>query len=79
MERCLKAIHGGHLIPSPSLNSGGNVEFASSWVEQLYTLIRASLQILGTEGTAVENAFAWLDEERKEPAAEGQDGSSAVL
>ncbi len=35
MERCLNVLHGGHLIPSLSLNSGGNVELASSWVDQL--------------------------------------------
>jgi hypothetical protein len=29
MERCLNVLHGGHLIPSLSLNSGANVELAS--------------------------------------------------
>ena len=29
MERCLNVLHGGHLIPSLSLNPGGNVEFAT--------------------------------------------------
>lgn len=43
MERCLNVLHGGHLIPSLSLNFGENVELASSWVDQLYTLIRISL------------------------------------
>ena len=28
MERCMNVLHGGHLVPSLSLNSGGNVEFA---------------------------------------------------
>lgn len=60
MERCLNVLHGGHLIPSLSLNAGGNVELASSWVDQLYALIRASLQILGTDDGAIERAFAWL-------------------
>jgi hypothetical protein len=32
-------------------------------VNQLYTLIRISLQILGTEEKAVDNAFAWLNDE----------------
>ena len=54
MERCLNVLHGGHLIPSLSLNPGGNVEFATTWVDQLYTLIQVSLQILGTEEEAVE-------------------------
>ena len=35
MERCLNVLHGGHLIPSLSLNPGGNVEFATAWVNQL--------------------------------------------
>jgi hypothetical protein len=30
MERCPNVLHGGHLIPSLSLNSGGNVELAST-------------------------------------------------
>jgi hypothetical protein len=52
MERCLNVLHGGHLIPSLSLSHGGNVEFATTWVDQLYTLIRISLQILETEEEA---------------------------
>jgi hypothetical protein len=61
MERCLNVLHGGHLIPSLSLNSGANVELASSWIDQLYALIRTSLTILGTDRDAVGSAFAWLD------------------
>jgi hypothetical protein len=61
MERCLNILHGGHLIPSLSLSSGGNVAMARSWVDQLYTLIRISLQILGTDESAMAEAFAWLD------------------
>jgi hypothetical protein len=71
MEPCLNVLHGGHLIPSLSLNAGWNVELASSWVDQLYALIRASLQILGTESKAVGNAFAWLDDEQAEGTPEG--------
>jgi|SRR5271165_3057018 len=63
MERCLNVLHGGHLVPSLSLNPGGNVKLATSWVDQLYTLIRISLQTLGTDETALENAFAWLGAE----------------
>jgi hypothetical protein len=50
-------------VPSLSLNSGGNVNLAISWVDQLYTLIQISLQILGTDENAIENAFAWLNAE----------------
>ena len=66
MERCLNVLHGGHLIPSLSLNSGANVELASSWADQLYALIRISLRILGTDEKAVEDAFAWLNGEQDE-------------
>ncbi|MFF4990241.1 DUF5677 domain-containing protein [Streptosporangium saharense] len=71
MERCLNVLHGGHLIPSLSLNMGGNVKLAESWVDQFYTLIRISLQILGTGESAVENAFAWLNGETGEGSSEG--------
>jgi hypothetical protein len=73
MERCLNVLHGGHLIPSLSLNPGGNVEFATTWVDQLYTLIRISLQILETEEEAVENAFAWLEDEEGNETAGGRE------
>jgi hypothetical protein len=66
MERCLNILHGGHLIPSLSLNSGGNVEFAKSWVDQLYTLIRISLQILGTDEKVVEDALGWANARQEE-------------
>ncbi|WP_194243980.1 DUF5677 domain-containing protein [Nonomuraea phyllanthi] len=71
MERCLNVLHGGHFIPSLSLNAGGNVKLAESWVDQLYTLIRISLQILGTDEAAVENAFAWLTGEADDGSSEG--------
>jgi hypothetical protein len=73
MERCLNILHGGHLVPSLSLNSGGSVEFAKSWVDQLYTLIRISLRILGTDAKAVEGAFAWLNDEPEETAGDGEE------
>ncbi len=76
MERCLNVLHGGHLIPSLSLNSGGDVEFAGTWVDQLYALIRISLQILGTEEKAVKNAFAWLNDEQKEGPPKGEEETS---
>src|SRR5690606_36340137 len=60
MERCLNILHRGHLIPSLSLNAGGNVEIANSWVNALYALIRVSLDILGTDVDAVTQAFSWF-------------------
>ena len=77
MERCLNVLHGGHLIPSLSLSPGGNVEFASSWVDQLYTVIRISLQVLGTAEDAVENAFAWLEGEQEVEAPDGEEQPSS--
>jgi hypothetical protein len=73
MERCLNVLHGGHLIPSLSLNAGGNVEFAATWVDYFYTLVRVSLRILGTNEDAVNIAFAWLEDEQDE----GTDGVAA--
>jgi hypothetical protein len=63
MERCANVLHGGHLIPSLSLGSGGNVEFARSWIDQLNAIIRISLEVLGTDEAAVQSAFEWLDKE----------------
>ncbi len=71
MERCLNVLHGGHLIPNLFLNSGGNVTLATSWVDQFYALIRISLQILGTDENAVENAFSWLGAEADEAPSGG--------
>lgn len=71
MEGCLNVLHGGHRVPSLSLNSGGNINLATSWVDQLYTLIQISLQILGTDEIAVENAFAWLSTEPGEGPSSG--------
>jgi hypothetical protein len=62
MERCCNILHGGHLIPSLSLNAGGVVELAGSWVDQLHALIRTSLKILGTDQEAIDHAFAWLND-----------------
>lgn len=60
MERCLNVLHGMHLIPSLSINPGGNVELARAWVDQFHVLIRDGLQILRTDDAAVARAFAWL-------------------
>lgn len=75
MEQCRNALHGGHLIPSQSLNPGGNTEFASVWVQHLYTLIRVSLQILGTDEHAAESAFSWLEDNQDDSAPSGTDGN----
>lgn len=61
MERCLNVLHGLHLIPSLSINPGGNVELARAWVDQFHALMRDGLQILRTDEAAIANAFAWLD------------------
>jgi hypothetical protein len=61
MERCMNVLHCGHLIPSLSLSAGGSVDLARSWIQALYSLIRASLRILGTDGTSVDTAFSWLN------------------
>ncbi len=71
MERCLNVLHGGHMIPNLSLNAGGNVDVATSWVEQFYALIRMSMRVLGTHAAAVDNAFSWLDD-----INEGSDSTS---
>jgi hypothetical protein len=61
MEACLNVLHGLHLIPSLSLSYGGNVQLASSWVDQFYSLVRTGLGILNTDEAAVTAAFAWME------------------
>jgi hypothetical protein len=69
MERCLNVLHGLHLIPSLSLSMGGNVQLATAWVDQFYSLVRTAFRILDTDERAVSSAFSWLDEsETDEPA-----------
>ncbi|MDJ0356066.1 hypothetical protein [Paenarthrobacter sp. PH39-S1] len=58
----MNALHGMHLIPSLSLNPGGNVELATAWVDQFYSLARTGLRILKTDEAAVSAAFAWMDD-----------------
>ncbi|RYB90062.1 hypothetical protein EUA06_11665 [Nocardioides glacieisoli] len=62
MERCLNVLHGLHLIPSLSLSLGGNVQLATAWVNQFYSLVRTAFRILDTEERAVSSAFSWLEE-----------------
>ncbi|WP_280494328.1 DUF5677 domain-containing protein [Nocardia farcinica] len=65
MERCMNILHRGHLIPSLSLQVGGNEELADSWLGALHALIKLSLEILGTDEDAVQSAFAWLEGEEE--------------
>lgn len=62
MEPCLNVLHGMHLVPSLSLSMGGNVDLATAWVDQFYSLARTGLHILGTDEDAVAAAFAWMDD-----------------
>lgn len=62
MERCLNVLHGLHLIPSLSLSLGGNVQLATAWVDQFYSLVRTAFRILDTDERAVSSAFSWLEE-----------------
>ncbi|MFP5070508.1 DUF5677 domain-containing protein [Pseudonocardia nantongensis] len=70
MERCYNILHRGHLIPSLSLNSGGNDELARSWVDSAYSIMRISLSILGTESAAVRSAFEWMGAPSQENVGE---------
>jgi len=65
MEPCLNVLHGLHLVPSLSLNQGGNVELAQSWVDQFNSLVRIGMQLLDTDELAVAAAFAWLDDHQE--------------
>jgi hypothetical protein len=73
--RSVLAATGGLRI-ADWVRDDGNVELASAWVDQLYALIRISLQILGTEEKAVENAFAWLDDKQEEGTSGGEEVTS---
>jgi Family of unknown function (DUF5677) len=68
MEPCRNVLHRGHLIPSLTLTAGRNDDLARAWVIALYGLIRESLAILGTDPSAVETAFAWLNDRDDRPA-----------
>ncbi len=63
MEPCMNVLHGMHQIPSLALNSGGNIALAHSWIDQLHSLVRAGLRILGTGEMAVDDAFAWMNDD----------------
>jgi hypothetical protein len=69
MERCFNVLHGLHLIPSLSLSMGGNVQLATAWVDQFYSLIRTAFRILDTDERAVSTAFSWLEESENEETA----------
>lgn len=63
MERCLNVLHRGHLIPSLHLNAGGNADFASGWVQQFYSIVRLSLNALGTDPEIVDSSFGWVSDD----------------
>lgn len=83
MERCANVLHGGHQIPSMSLNPGGNVELATSWVDLFYSVVRDGLRILGTDNDAVTSAFSWMsdddDHEAETQTDTGGDGTTAAV
>lgn len=60
MEHCLNVLHRGHLIPSLSLSVGASTPLAKTWVDQLYTLMWRSLEILQPDEQIWDEAFAWL-------------------
>lgn len=76
MERCVSVLHGMHLIPSLSINPGGNVDLARAWVDQFHMLMRDGLQILRTNESAVERAFAWLDVDKAPASPEADSGGA---
>jgi hypothetical protein len=61
MERCLNVFHRLHLIPSLTLNRGGEVSLARAWVDSLYSIINTSLSILNCDPDTVAAAFEWLN------------------
>lgn len=63
MVRCRNVLHGGHMIASLSLSSGGNLELAQSWVDFLYAIMRTSLDILVVPQATITEAYCWLNEE----------------
>jgi hypothetical protein len=69
MERCFNVLHGLHLIPSLSLSTGGNVQLATAWVDQFYSLVRTAFRVLDTDERAVSSAFSWLEESETEETA----------
>lgn len=70
MERCLNVLHRGHFIPSLSLRVGGNTPLAKSWVDQFYTLMWRSLEILQPDGQIWDEAFAWLKPAEPDPSTD---------
>jgi len=62
MESCQNVLHGMHRIPKLSPNPGGNVELATSWVDQFHSLVRVGMRILNIDEIAVARAFARTDD-----------------
>jgi hypothetical protein len=53
-------LHRMQLVTSLSLNPGVNVELATAWDDQLYSLARAELSVFGADQGSVTAAFAWM-------------------
>lgn len=74
MEPCINPLHGGHLVPSLSLNSGRNVDLVKSWIDQYCSLILMGLESLGVG--VDESSFltgmisSWFDEKEESPIVE---------
>lgn len=60
MEECLNALHGGHLVPSLTLDTGGSEEIADSWIQMFWSILQDALDILPLNQEAVSVAFSWL-------------------
>ena len=74
MEPCINPLHGGHLVPSLSLNSGRNIDLVKSWIDQYCSLILMGLECLGVG--VDESSFltglisSWFDEKEESPIVE---------
>jgi len=72
MEPCLNPLHGMHLIPSLSLNPGANVELATAWVDQFYSLTQTGPDVQRTDRDAVTAAFAWVNGDTEDHVSEDE-------
>lgn len=62
VEPYLKVLHGIHLIPSLSLNGGGNVDSAAGLDRPVLLARKHGLRILRIDEDAVTAAFAWMND-----------------
>lgn len=68
----MNILHCGHLIASMSLNTGGNVQLATSWTGMLHALISYSLEVQRVDEAARADAFDWLGEPEVDAATSGR-------